>query len=90
MPLLCPDIFLFAALSKIVMRSRLFSITQRHLVATVAKLCHLNNAMTFWRNISPPSSGLKNKPSKTQHEAGSKQTLEITGDGGNMFLKNIG
>jgi hypothetical protein len=41
---------------------------------------------TFQRNILPPSSGVKSKPSKKPAEAGSKQTLL----GGNMFLQNAG
>jgi hypothetical protein len=32
----------------------------------------------FWRNISPPSSGSKSKPSKKPAEAGSKLSVIVT------------
>jgi hypothetical protein len=48
----------------------------------------VDSQLTFWSNISPSSSGLKNRPGKKP--AGSKQAwLFDPEDGGDMFLRNI-
>jgi hypothetical protein len=39
----------------------------------------LQSPLTFRGNISPPSSGSKNKPSKTQNDE----------DGGDIFFRNV-
>jgi hypothetical protein len=45
----------------------------------------------FWRNISPPSSGSKCKPSKKPAAVGFSLALFFyPEDGGDMFLKNVG
>jgi hypothetical protein len=46
----------------------------------------------FRRKISPPSSGLKSKPSKYHYEAGrfSVSAIFVPEDGGDMFLRTVG
>jgi hypothetical protein len=56
--------------------------------------------VTFKKNLSPPSSGLKIKKTRKQNEAGSKHTSVHAGFlnsllldseiGGDIFLRNVG
>jgi hypothetical protein len=45
--------------------------------------------MMFWKNILPPSSGLKSKPSKKPAEACGKLRFFNREDGANIFLQNV-
>jgi hypothetical protein len=37
----------------------------------------VENQLTFWRNMSPPSSGLESNPSHNHHEAASEVTFYV-------------
>jgi hypothetical protein len=49
----------------------------------------VENKLMFWRNMSPPSSRLKNKPNYLLHAGFLLYLFFHPEDGGGLFLRNI-